>query len=183
LAGELVALFKDRFFDRGAGVLTEYFSDTLEPAAGSAGQVVAPGHHFEWAWLLQWAQRLGVGGAPVEARALYDFAIGHGLDGRGMVIDECDRQGRQVRLSRRAWPQTELIKARLTAAGLGVAGAEDAAAEAALAFMDTHLATQTRGLWMDQFDAQGRGMTEMVPASTLYHVVVAFRELALFAAV
>jgi hypothetical protein len=34
---------------------------------------------------------------------------------------------------------------------------------------------------MDQFDAEGRGMTDAAPASTLYHVVVAFREMLLFA--
>jgi len=48
-------------------------------------------------------------------------------------------------------------------------------------FMAGYLATDVPGLWMDQFDADGRGMTEFVPASTLYHVMVAFRELVLFA--
>lgn len=171
LAGELIALFKDRFFDRATGTLTEYFTDALDPAEDAAGQIVAPGHHFEWTWLLQWARRLGVGEAAVEAQALYDFAIRHGLDACGAAIDECDRQGRQVRPSRRAWPQTELIKARLAA------GAEDAAAEATFSLLNSHLATRTAGLWMDQFDAEGRGITDRVPASTLYHVVVAFREL------
>jgi mannose/cellobiose epimerase-like protein (N-acyl-D-glucosamine 2-epimerase family) len=50
------------------------------------------------------------------------------------------------------------------------------------AFFDTYLATEVPGIWMDQFDAEGRGVTPNVPASTLYHVVVAFRELLLAAA-
>ena len=33
---------------------------------------------------------------------------------------------------------------------------------------------------MDQFDEAGLGITPAAPASTLYHVVVAFRELILF---
>ncbi len=52
----------------------------------------------------------------------------------------------------------------------------------AIDFLDSYLATEVRGLWMDQFDEAGRGMTDAAPASTLYHVVVAFRELMLFAA-
>jgi hypothetical protein len=34
---------------------------------------------------------------------------------------------------------------------------------------------------MDQFDEEGRGISAAAPATTLYHVVVAFRELILFA--
>ena len=74
-----------------------------------------------------------------------------------------------------AWPQTELIKAYVTG------GEADKAAAATEAFLDTYLATAVPGLWMDQFDDQGRGVTPQVPASTLYHVVVAFRELILMA--
>jgi mannose/cellobiose epimerase-like protein (N-acyl-D-glucosamine 2-epimerase family) len=181
LAGRMVTLFSDRFFDRDTGTLREFFTADLGPAEGAAGQVVAPGHHFEWSWLLAWADRRSAGHANAEGGALYDFAIRHGLDRSGFAIDECDRTGRQVRLSRRAWPQTELIKAYLNAARQGDAGAAEAAARLTQAFLGSYLATETRGLWMDQFDAHGVGMTDAAPASTLYHVVVAFRELLLAA--
>ena len=181
VARQMVALFKARFFDAATGALGEYFRPDLAPAEGAAGQATMPGHHMEWVWLLAWAERLGAGEARAEADRLYDYALRHGLDGRGLAVDECDRQGRQVRASRRAWPQTELIKGHLTRARQGLAGAADAAAEAAMAFMDLYLATEVPGLWMDQFDAQGRGLADAAPASTLYHVVVAFRELMLYA--
>ncbi len=181
VAGRMVALFKDRFFDRDTGTLREFFTADLRPAEGAASQVVAPGHHFEWSWLLAWAARRGAGQAKAEGDVLYAYALSHGLDGRGFAIDECDRHGRQVRLSRRAWPQTELIKAYLNAARQGDAGAAESAARLTLAFLETYLATDVPGLWMDQFDAEGAGMTDAAPASTLYHVVVAFRELLLFA--
>ncbi len=86
-----------------------------------------------------------------------------------------------MRRSRRAWPQTELIKAYINQARQGAPGAAEAAAQLTHKVLDTYLATDVPGLWMDQFDAEGRGMTEFVPASTLYHLVVAFRELMLFA--
>jgi mannose-6-phosphate isomerase len=179
-AGRMVELFKTRFFDPATGTLGEYFAADLSPAEGPAGQVVAPGHHFEWCWLLEWAGRLGAGDARAEADRLYAFGVEHGLDGQGFAVDECDRQGRQVRRSRRAWPQTELIKAHLTKARAGAPGAAEAAANVVLKFMSGYLATDVPGLWMDQFDSHGRGVTAMAPATTLYHVVVAFRELLLF---
>ena len=181
LAAGMVELFKARFFDPASGTLGEAFAADLSWAEGPAGQVVAPGHHFEWCWLLAWARRLGAGDAKAEADRLYDFGVRHGLDGRGFAIDECDRQGRQVRSSRRAWPQTELIKAHLTKAREGVRGAAEAAADVTLKVLDSYLKTEVPGLWMDQFDADGRGITAFAPATTLYHLVVAFRELILYA--
>jgi mannose-6-phosphate isomerase len=181
LARRMTALFKSRFFDRETGTLREFFAADLGPAEGPSGQVVAPGHHFEWSWLLAWAGRLGAGDAKAEGDALYAYGLRHGLDAQGFAIDECDRHGRQVRLSRRAWPQTELIKAYLNQARQGDPAAAEAAGKVTLNFLATYLATDVPGLWMDQFDAAGRGMTEAAPASTLYHVAVAFRELLLFA--
>ena len=182
VARQMVALFETRFFDPQTQTLGEYFKADLTPADGDAGQTTTPGHHFEWTWLLAWARKLGAAGADTDkADALYAYAMRCGLDGRRLAVDETDRHGRQVRASRRAWPQTELIKAHLTKAREGVPGAAEAAAQAANSFLDTYLATAVPGLWMDQFDADGRGMTDAAPASTLYHVVVAFRELMQFA--
>ena len=183
-AQAMVDLFAQRFFDPQTGTLGEYFAADLTPAAGAAGQVVMAGHHFEWVWLLDQAEAAGVRAPPGLGRILYDFARAHGLDAQGFAVDENDRQGRVVRASRRAWPQTELIKAYVTFAKPGLPGAEaaaQAAADLTQAFLDSYLATEVPGLWMDQFDAEGRGMTAKVPASTLYHVVVAFRELILLA--
>lgn len=181
VASRMVALFQVRFFDPGAGVLGEYFAADLTPAPGAEGQVIAPGHQFEWTWLLDWAARLGAGDAKAEAARLYDFGVRHGLDAQSFAIDECDRSGRQVRRSRRAWPQTELIKGHITRARQGDAAAAEAAAKVTLDFLASYLATDVPGLWMDQFDENGRGMTAAAPATTLYHVTVAFRELMLFA--
>jgi mannose-6-phosphate isomerase len=183
MARRMVALFKARFFDPQAGVLGEYFAADLAPAPGADGQAIAPGHQFEWFWLLRWAERLGAGDARAEAARLYDFGVRHGLDAQGFAVDECDRSGRQVRRSRRAWPQTELIKAYVARGREGDDAAAEAAASVTLGFLDSYLDTAVPGLWMDQFDADGRAMTATAPATTLYHVLVAFRELMLLAEV
>jgi mannose-6-phosphate isomerase len=180
-ACRLTALFRRRWFSPETGTLGENFTADLGLAPGVAGEIVWPGHHFEWFWLLAWAEALGAGEADSEAQALYDYAIRHGVDAQGFAVDECDRHGRQVRRSRRAWPQTELIKAYVIQARRQAPGAEAAAANLTIAFLDTYLATDVPGLWMDQFDEQGQGVTRYAPASTFYHVAVAFRELLLLA--
>jgi mannose-6-phosphate isomerase len=53
----------------------------------------------------------------------------------------------------------------------------DAAADLTGRLFDTHLATETPGLWIDSYDAEGRPVDRTVPASTLYHLTTAFTAL------
>ena len=170
-ANRIAALFETRFFDHAAGTLGEYFTRDLVLAAGQSGQSVEPGHHFEWSWLLHRLADAGGRNYRAQANALYDFALRHGIGASGFAIDECVKSGRQLRLTRRTWPQTELIKAHLAN------GAYDDAARVTNMLLDTYLATRVHGLWIDQFDANGEPRSEVVPASTLYHLVVAFEDL------
>jgi mannose-6-phosphate isomerase len=167
-AGQVVELFRTRFFDSERGTLREFFGPDWAPAPGAAGEVVEPGHHFEWTWLLTRA-----GCCDEEQRRLYDFGREAGLDPQGFAVDECDRAGRQTKRSRRAWPQTEMIKAQL------VMGDRGAAAATVERVLDSYLATERPGLWINHFDENGeptREAARAVPASTLYHLVLAFRE-------
>ncbi|TLU72096.1 AGE family epimerase/isomerase [Lichenicoccus roseus] len=170
-AEAIAALFETRFFDRTAGTLGEYFSQDLRLADGDAGDSVEPGHHFEWSWLLHRLCDLGGRNFRHQADALYRFALRHGIGADGFAVDECRKSGEQQRASRRTWPQTELIKAHLAN------GAWDEAATVTNAVLRTYLGTQVAGLWIDQFDARGEARADVVPASTLYHLVVAFEDL------
>jgi mannose-6-phosphate isomerase len=181
-ADAMVRLFRTKFFDPASGTLSEYFERDWSRAAGAAGEVVEPGHHLEWAWLLHWAFAAGGGDATIEARSLYDSALTHGLDGSGFVVDELNRSGWVTRATRRCWPQTERIKAHLAMAKAGDEGAAVAAATAALALLDgAYLGGPVRGGWMDQFDGSGKPMSSHVPASTFYHLMVSFKALIEFA--
>jgi mannose/cellobiose epimerase-like protein (N-acyl-D-glucosamine 2-epimerase family) len=171
----VIDLFQRFFFDPETDTLGEYFMRDWTVAPGVDGTVVEPGHHFEWSWLLVRAAEAGAKDARAEAVRLYRFGIGRGLDADGFGIDECDRTGRQIRPSRRAWPQTELIKAYIAM------GEGEKAARVADQFLDTYLATDVPGIWTDHFDAAGGVIGTSVPASTFYHVIVAFRELIDFA--
>ncbi len=170
-ANRIAALFESRFFDHEAGTLGEYFTRDLILAAGQSGASVEPGHHFEWSWLLHRLADAGGRDHRAQANALYAFGLRHGIGASGFAIDECAKSGTQLRLSRRTWPQTELIKAHLAN------GAHDDAARITGMLLDSYLGTRVPGLWIDQFDAKGEASAEVVPASTLYHLVVAFEDL------
>ena len=169
-ADRIARLFEAAFFDRTNGTLTEFFTGSLLPAPPPAGDVVEPGHHFEWSWLLHRLSALGGRDLLDDAATLHRWAVQHGLDGSLLAVDECDRSGHQIRRTRRIWPQTELIKSRLAN------GQTEIAATTAIAVLDSYLATETKGTWVDQFDEAGLPCATVVPASTLYHLVVAFED-------
>lgn len=177
-ARSIITLFHDRFFVDGS--LREYFDDALRPAAGDAGRLVEPGHHFEWVWLLDRYRTLAGDRTVADTvTALYRFAVSHGLDPEsGATVDAVDCAGRPVRTGRRIWPQTEAIKAHLVA----IREADDAAAEEYLrrqadALIDGHLKSLPIGAWREHLTAGGAPCRDDLPASSLYHLCLAAAEL------
>lgn len=170
-ARRVLDLFATRFFDREHLMLGEFFTADWSVAPGGAGQVIEPGHHLEWVWLLDQARRLGFDGHDRLAQALFASALTNGFDAGGMVVREVDRIGVVRDGGRRLWGQTEAIRT------LVLRGRH----ARALALIDgvfaTHLATAKPGLWVDSYDAQGRPQDASVPASTLYHLMTAFSAL------
>ena len=169
-ANRIASLFAGRFFDPERGTLGEFFDRHLRLLPPPQGDAVETGHHLEWSWLLHRLADAGGLDKRREARALHEWALRYGLDETRFAIDECDRSGAQIRRSRRAWPQTELIKSYLAN------GQPDDAARVTMAFFDSYLATPVRGLWIDRFKSGAEPVHEPVPASTLYHIVVAFED-------
>ena len=146
------------------GALREFFTETWT-LDSATGHIVEPGPMEEWAWLLTQAERLGLDtadAAPVLHRRAWD-------QGRrdGFLIREMDDRGRPVDAGWRLWAQTEALRTCLLF---------DPNAAAALSerIFDVHLATETPGLWMDSYDADGRPADTAAPASTLYHLMTAF---------
>ncbi|MNI26154.1 Cellobiose 2-epimerase [compost metagenome] len=170
-ARRVLDLFATRFFDPSAAVLGEYFAADWAIAPGAAGQVIEPGHHMEWIWLLDQARRLGLEGHERQAQALFASALTNGVDGQGLMIRETDRVGVVRDGGRRLWGQTEAIRTLL------LRGRTDRALALIDAVFVTHLATAVPGLWIDSYDVQGRPQDASVPASTFYHLMTAFSAL------
>jgi mannose-6-phosphate isomerase len=126
-----------------------------------------PGHHFEWVWLLgEYAVLTGQRVGP-EMEALYRSATAQGVGADGLVVDALAPDGSVVKPSHRIWPHCEAIKA--AAARGDVAAAEDMAAGLMRHFLDRPFA----GGWIDHLSAEGAPLVDYVPASTLYHLVLA----------
>lgn len=170
-ARRVLPLFATRFFDREHLMLGEFFTADWSIAHAAAGQVVEPGHHMEWIWLLDQARRLGLDGHDRLAQALLASALTNGVNAQGLMVREIDRIGVVRDGGHRLWGQTEAIRTLLLRGQT----------ERALALTDTlfatHLATETPGLWIDNFDAKGAPQDADVPASSLYHLMTAFSAL------
>ena len=179
VADEIVDLARAHFLDERGGFLREFFDEAWLPAGGEAGRLVEPGHQFEWAWLLtRWGRLRGDPWAEQAARRL--FACGErGLDeARGVAIDEMDDRLAPRSARARLWPQTEWLKAALilaeTSEGDERARLIRSAAEALQALS---LYLKPGGLWHDKLGPDGQFEDEPAPASSLYHIVAAGRQL------
>jgi len=166
-------LFRDRFFDREAHVLREFFAADWSRLPDGTSDRVEPGHMAEWVWLLrryaahtavpvdQWC-------VPLLERAL---ALGRPSNADGFLTDLTDLAGVPQEDSRRLWRQTELIKALVVEARTR---SEPALAGTAVAVSErlfrTYLAETPTGTWRDRFTLGGQPAIDHIPASTLYHL-------------
>jgi mannose/cellobiose epimerase-like protein (N-acyl-D-glucosamine 2-epimerase family) len=176
-AAAIRALFAARFYDPKARVLREFFTDAWQPASGEDGTILEPGHHCEWAWLLHQFGRAAGTAPPAEAEGLLAFARASGTEpGSGLLHDEVWLGGRVKKASKRCWPQTEALKAEIVTAeseGRPVpARADDIIANLFRYYLDTGCP----GGWNDIVDEANQPIAEFMPASTFYHVFLAFAE-------
>lgn len=174
-AAELVNLLRTRLFD---GVtLGERFDEDWRRLTCEEGRAVEPGHHFEWAWILAQYQRLTGVDVSTQALALAEFAEQRGVDPvSGAVFDLVRDDGAPIRKSSRAWTNTERIKAWL---GVYELTGRDPTAELKSALwllFDRYFAVAKPGLWIDQFDGEGKPMSKAAPAGIVYHLLLAFSE-------
>ena len=174
-AADLVSLFDTRFTAGPGGLLGEFFAADWGAPDGDAARIVEPGHQFEWVWLLHaYARAAGVA-VPDAAARLYAFTLST-LDAEGRACMEVTRDGAVHDGARRTWVQTEALKAHL--ALFEATGDERFAAAACRSYdalMDEHLTPD--GGWIDHYDSDGHIVSATMPASTGYHVVLAFAEL------
>ena len=174
-AQKIVDLFSAKMLDPATTTLGEYFAPDWSALSGKAFNEIEPGHQFEWVWLLQRHAALTGNELHAALPQLYAFALAT-LDEEGRALTACGRDGQIVDASRRTWMQTEALKAHLAMLELGMEEpATERAVESFDILMDEYLTPE--GGWIDRFDADGQVGTENMPASTGYHVVLAFAEL------
>ncbi len=179
---QLFELFRTRFFDMKTHSLGEYFTGEWLALDGPQGQIVEPGHHFEWSWILHnYAKLAGDTQAHEVSHLVYEFARKHGINAHNnLTYDEIDRSGATLRASHRLWPQTEALKAFVATAEHGPSAEICEAARLRIgpavdAIFDNYFFPDT-GIWNDQIDTAGKKVSTTVPATSLYHLFLAFAE-------
>ena len=176
-ARTIVELFKNHLFDARHGVLLEYFAEDWSAHRDPAmADVVEPGHHFEWVWLLREYERLADTSLGDWSDALYRLAYEHGMTRDGIIYDELGSDRSVRKASHRVWPHTEAIKAAMARYASGDAGALAFADAMARTLRDRFLDRSFAGGWIDQMSARGEPLVDFVPASTLYHLFFAAAE-------
>ncbi|HYE42973.1 MAG TPA: AGE family epimerase/isomerase [Caulobacteraceae bacterium] len=173
----LTRLFRERLYDPATGTLAETFDEDWRRAVGPAGVPIECGHHFEWCWLLRRADRRTGEDHGAERERLFAFAERHGVRSDGMVVDEVSETGARIGGDTRLWAQAERLKALLDRAEHD--GVVDRAGVAACAtnLLDRFLAPAPRACWIDHLTADGAPRVDKIPASSLYHLFLAFAEL------
>lgn len=173
----LVRLFQTRLLDRTTGMLPEYFTDDWRRVPGDEGRLVEPGHMMEWAWILNEARKLIGADTADDIRALARLAERSGVDPiSGVTYNAIRNDGAPLDKGSRTWPNTERIKAAVAIYELDGVDPARVINQAGGLLLSRHLTRDPPGTWMDAFDADGGDAARVVPASTLYHVFLAFAE-------
>jgi mannose-6-phosphate isomerase len=174
---ELAELAVTRLVNFESGAIYETFRPSWEPAPGLAGRIIAPGHQFEWAWLLMRCAGRNAGRFRTAALRLIEFGESRGIRD-GAAINEILSSGSAHDAKARLWPQTERLKAALLAHEISDDTHHlDIAVEAAGTLV-RYLETDIPGLWRDERSADGSFVSGPSPASSFYHLVGAIAALA-----
>lgn len=177
LGRELVDLFQTSFFDREAGVLRESFTDELTPITGPDGDIVEPGHQFEWTWILNAMRPVVETDVAADMRALTRFAERLGVDpATHVTCNAVGVDGRIIDGGSRIWPNTERLKAAVALHDLDGTDPSAVFSQTLDLMFDRYLNCQPRGIWNDAYNARGELTARTVPASTFYHIMLAFTE-------
>jgi mannose/cellobiose epimerase-like protein (N-acyl-D-glucosamine 2-epimerase family) len=179
LAERVLVLFETRFTDPASGALFEFFNDDWSRFDGPMGRIVEPGHQFEWAWIIGHNGRMtGKTRYPLMQRLIASATRAGYNPQTGLTIDQVDGEGQVLAGSTRLWPQTESIKAALAEREF-LGGETNSRISLALSglfdrFLDP---APVSGTWIDHYDDQWSPIVDKVPASSLYHITLAFLDL------
>ena len=172
-AGGVVDRFSRQMFRADPGVLPEVFGPDWTPSGDTTYE---PGHHFEWAWLLD-RHRAATGiPLPEAADILWSTACEAGVAASGLIFDEVGFDRRPRKSGHRLWPHAEAVKAAAVRVAAGQSSAEPVLAAMLRVLNDTFAGRPFAGGWIDRVGPEGEILLDFVPASSLYHLYGAWAE-------
>lgn len=174
-ASTIYQLFHTHFMQ--SDHLAEFFQADFSLNA-ETGTHIDPGHHYEWIWLLSHYQKLTGVDVKKTIDVLFHFAQQYGHNNNGLVKDEIYANGKPLRSTSRLWCQTEYLKACIALWERDPSDVRRVAVSQAVEHIFVHyLNPALPGLWVDQLDSKGEPLNEDSPASSFYHLFLAFSEL------
>lgn len=175
-AKELLDLFTNKMVDEKGGVV-EFFTEDFEKYDPVKGNIIEPGHCFEWAWLLGEYERLS---GNTEYRdtmeKVYSFGYDFGWDTEfGGIYNEVNRDGEATKTAKRIWPETEALKAHLC---LYRIKQDEKYLERAKAQKDFTLKYRLNenNSWKEHLSRDLKDETDLHPSTTAYHLLMGFLE-------
>lgn len=163
-------------FQQSCGAVTEYFDENWKPLDGLQGQIVEPGHCFEWAWLFDIGFETWEGVKTAEE--LGGFARKFGIcPNRKIAINEVSTAGEIIDAKARLWPQTERLKAACARYKRTKSGEDANEIVEAYNGLEKYFATDIEGFWHDKMNPDGTFIIEPVKTSSFYHITCAISEL------
>lgn len=109
---------------------------------------------------------------------MYYSARSNGIDGDGLVFDELTSDMNVLKRSHRLWPHAEAAKAAVVRHLRGDREAPRFASMMICALIDNFLDRPFAGGWIDHVNIERKPLVDYVPASSLYHLLLATTELA-----
>ncbi len=163
MADECLDLFR-RVYLQPDGILLEMFTTDWQP--DDATQQIEPGHMAEWIWLLAEYERVIGKASGVDFDLLWSQILTM-RTARGVLPDTSTPPSATCRL----WPQTEFLKAALV---MFRRGDTRMAPRVALdQLWNDYIIAPVPGGWIDARDRDGAVTAKNMPASSLYHIVIA----------
>ena len=168
-ACECVRLFETRFFDPATNVMVEFFTRDWRVEAPEAEY--EPGHHYEWATLLRYYEKLTGHDTRSWRLRMMRSADLLSLNRRtGFAMNAMSSSGRVINDNSRLWHQLEMFRAYLLHPEIAL---RDRSSATLLSIHRSYLQGGPDGGWIDELNARGNAISKTVPASMLYHNVTA----------
>jgi len=144
---------------------------SLEAALATVADLL--GLETGWVWLLdEYGRRTGHD-LTCRADGLFEVALEQGLAPDGSIVDALAPDGIMLKPSRRLWPHTEAIKAAAARHRRGDLAAQRFAEAMARRLMHLFVGRPIAGGWIDHISADGAPLVDHMPASSLYHLLLA----------
>lgn len=174
-AGQVVRLFEAKFYNPATDVMAEYFTNDWQAETPADATIFEPGHHYEWATLLLQYEALTGHDTLSWRRRLIRCADQIGINPTtGFAFNSCLASGNPKNANSRLWVQLERMRAYQF--HKDIASSQRAQLFLKSIFSD-YLDPGPKGLWVDELDSHGLPVSEVVPASMLYHTVTAFESM------